>query len=149
MLWGLFIAALWSPAGKGLTSWLSFVMLNCVFFTFPCGFLGQVWCLIVSIPDICPFLLLCCFCHMYTCVVTFQLLVLLWFRNERDCLRCNYSYLFIFDSPTPRLGQATILKDKVKMVLNPPNAPSRNQEQGYVECHFFSQLASLSDLIVT
>ena len=26
----LFIAALWSPVGKGLTAWLSFVMLNCV-----------------------------------------------------------------------------------------------------------------------
>ena len=26
----LFIAALWSPAGKGLTSWLLFVMFNCV-----------------------------------------------------------------------------------------------------------------------
>ena len=25
----LFICALWSPAGKGLTSWLSFVMSNC------------------------------------------------------------------------------------------------------------------------
>ena len=24
------IAALWSPTGKGLTSWLSFVMFNCV-----------------------------------------------------------------------------------------------------------------------
>ena len=37
----LFIAALWSPAGKGLTSWLSFVKFNCVFVTFPCGILGQ------------------------------------------------------------------------------------------------------------
>ena len=27
----LFICALWSPAGKGLTSWLSFVMSNCEF----------------------------------------------------------------------------------------------------------------------
>ena len=27
MLLRLFIAALWSPAGKGLTSWLLFVML--------------------------------------------------------------------------------------------------------------------------
>ena len=27
-LWRLFIAALWSPAGKGLTSWLLFVMFN-------------------------------------------------------------------------------------------------------------------------
>ena len=26
----LFFAALWSPAGKGLTSWLLFVMFNCV-----------------------------------------------------------------------------------------------------------------------
>ena len=25
----LFIDALWPPAGKGLTSWLSFVMFNC------------------------------------------------------------------------------------------------------------------------
>ena len=55
MLWGLFIMALWSPAGKEMTSWLSFVMFNCVFVTFPCGILGQVWCLIVLIPDLCPF----------------------------------------------------------------------------------------------
>ena len=47
-----FIAALWSPAGKGLTSWPSFVMFNYVFDTFPCGILGQVWYLIVSIPDL-------------------------------------------------------------------------------------------------
>ena len=31
----LFIDALWSPAGKGLTSWLSFVMSNCEYVTFP------------------------------------------------------------------------------------------------------------------
>ena len=30
MLLHLFIAALWSPAGKGLTSWISFVVFNCV-----------------------------------------------------------------------------------------------------------------------
>ena len=30
----LFICALWSPAGKGLTSWLSFVMSNCEFVCF-------------------------------------------------------------------------------------------------------------------
>ena len=44
----LFICALWSPAGKGLTSWLSFVVSNC-----PIDILGQVWYLIVSIPDLC------------------------------------------------------------------------------------------------
>ena len=31
----LFINALWSPAGKRLTSWLSFVMSNCEVVTFP------------------------------------------------------------------------------------------------------------------
>ena len=31
----LFICALWSPAGKGLTSWLSIVVSNCEFVTFP------------------------------------------------------------------------------------------------------------------
>ena len=45
----LFIVALWSPAGKGLTSSLSFVMSNCEFVTFP-----LVSFLIVSIPDVCP-----------------------------------------------------------------------------------------------
>ena len=50
----LFICALWSPAGKGLTSWLSFVVSYCDFVTFPlvswvrCGTLY----LIVSIPDL-------------------------------------------------------------------------------------------------
>ena len=53
LAFGLFIAALWSPAGKGLTSWLLFVMFNCVFVTFPCGILGQVRYLIISIPDLC------------------------------------------------------------------------------------------------
>ena len=42
MLSRLFIAALWSPEGKGLTSWLLFVVF---------GILGQVWFLIVLIPD--------------------------------------------------------------------------------------------------
>ena len=52
----LFIDALWSPAGKGLTSWLLFVMSNCEVVTLPTfGILGKVCCLIVSIPDICPF----------------------------------------------------------------------------------------------
>ena len=31
----LFIDASWSPAGNGLTSWLSFVMSNCEVVTFP------------------------------------------------------------------------------------------------------------------
>ena len=53
MLSRLFIAALWSPAGKRMTSWLLLVMSNCDFITFPSGILGQVRYFIVSIPDLC------------------------------------------------------------------------------------------------
>ena len=52
MLSSLFIAALWPHAGKGLISWLLWVIII-VFVTFPCGILGHVWYLIVSFPDIC------------------------------------------------------------------------------------------------
>ena len=48
----LFTAASWSPAGKGLTSWLLFVWSS-DFVTFPCSILGQVWYLIVLIRDLC------------------------------------------------------------------------------------------------
>ena len=61
----LFIAALWSPAGKGLTSWLLFVVFNCVFVTFPCGILGQVWYLIVSFPGLCLLSYLSQWWHVY------------------------------------------------------------------------------------
>ena len=57
-------ATLWSPAEKGLTSWLLFVMFNCVFVTFPCGILGQMRYLIVSIPD------LCCLSYFDKCEIT-------------------------------------------------------------------------------
>ena len=53
MLSCLFIAALWSPAGKGLTSWLLLVMFIVFFVTFQCGILGQVWYMIVLFPDLC------------------------------------------------------------------------------------------------
>ena len=47
MLMRLFNSALWSPAGKELTSRLLCVMFNCVFVT------GQVVYFITSIPDLC------------------------------------------------------------------------------------------------
>ena len=54
MLSCLFIAALWSPAGKRAKLLaLLYVMFSCVFVTIPCGVLSQVWYLIVSIPDLC------------------------------------------------------------------------------------------------
>ena len=48
----LFIYALWSPAGKGLTSWVSFVV-SAVSLLLSHWYPGQVWYLIVSIPDLC------------------------------------------------------------------------------------------------
>ena len=48
----LFMCALWSPAGKGLTSWLSYVV-SAVSLSLSIGILGQVWYLIVLIPDLC------------------------------------------------------------------------------------------------
>ena len=50
MLSFLFIAALWSPAGKGLTSWHSFVMFGCVFVPSPMWYPRSV---VVLIPDLC------------------------------------------------------------------------------------------------
>ena len=64
----LFICALWSPAGKGLTSWLSFVVSTVIFCHFPIGILGQAWYLIVSIPD------LCTLTYFVVCVCFFQIL---------------------------------------------------------------------------
>ena len=49
----LIVDVLWSPTGKGLTSWLLFVVFSCVFVDFPCGILRQLWYLIVLIPDLC------------------------------------------------------------------------------------------------
>ena len=49
----LFLCALWLPAGKGLTAWLSLVVSNCEFVTFQLVSWCEVWYLIVSIPDLC------------------------------------------------------------------------------------------------
>ena len=49
----LFICALWSPAGKGLTSWLSFLVSKCDFVTFPFVSLVRCTTYFVSIPDLC------------------------------------------------------------------------------------------------
>ena len=50
----MFIDALWSPAGKGLTSWLSFVMSNYVVVTSPLVSWVRCGASFFSIPDLCP-----------------------------------------------------------------------------------------------
>ena len=49
----LFIAALWSSVGKGLTSWLLFVIYYCDFVSLPCVIMSHSWYLIALIPDLC------------------------------------------------------------------------------------------------
>ena len=48
----LFICALWSPAGEGLTSWLSFVV-SVVSLSLSHWYPGSGVVLVVSIPDLC------------------------------------------------------------------------------------------------
>ena len=49
----LFLAVLWLPTGKGLTSWLSCVMFPYVFVTSQHGVSGEVRYLLVSITVLC------------------------------------------------------------------------------------------------
>ena len=51
----LFVCAMWSPAGGGGGGWSLGFRLWCLLWVchFPIGILGQVWYLIVSIPDLC------------------------------------------------------------------------------------------------
>ena len=84
ILFCLFLAALWSPAGIGLTSWLLFVMFSCAFF----GVLGQVWCLIVSIPDLCLLL------YFYLCSIVDQwhVFTVLPVKSDSDIIFCLQNY---------------------------------------------------------
>ena len=51
---GIYTVFKGSPTWKGLISWLSCVSdVFLCFIAFPNGVLGQVYCLFVSIPDIC------------------------------------------------------------------------------------------------
>ena len=63
-------------------------IFSCVFVTIPCGVLGQVWYLIVSIPDLCllPYFVLTCTsngCNIYT--------IFLYSCNA-DTIRINYGF---------------------------------------------------------
>ena len=62
----LFICALWSPAGKGLSSWLSFVVSNREIFIFP------LVSLIESIPDLCT---------------------LTYFKSEKELDNCSFTFI--------------------------------------------------------
>ena len=91
----LFMCALWSPAGKGLTSWLSFVVSNCEFVTFPlvswvgCG--TWLYRLLIFAPLLT--LKLHCYLHMGQ-----RFLLPRWYQvswnhcQARDVLRYQWEY---------------------------------------------------------
>ena len=62
----LFICPLWSPAGKGLTSWLSFVVSS-VSLSLSHWYPGSGVVLIVSIPDLCTITYFYCDSIKYIC----------------------------------------------------------------------------------
>ena len=89
----LFICALWSPAGKGLTSWLSFVVSNCEFVTFPsvswvkCGIYLSIYLFII--PNPLPSII-----GMFACFLSFFLSIftgsLIYEHYTRECEFGNF-----------------------------------------------------------
>ena len=84
----LFICALWSPAGKGLTSWLSFVV-STVSLSLSHLILGQVWYLIVSIPD------LCTLTYFYCCLLIFFKIIFFKKKSYRNTSECQMTWIQI------------------------------------------------------
>ena len=77
MLSRMFVAALWSPERKGLVLLALVCDVYCDFVNFSFGILGQVWYLIVSIPD--P----CCLSYFYN---------VLYFLSIRTLFLCKAAY---------------------------------------------------------
>ena len=95
MLACLFFAALWSPVGKVLTSWLSCVWCFLVFVTFSCGVLGHLWYLIVSILDLCLFNYFEYFANEMYLRHTVALATILS-NAVWCCPHCRWSLLYVF-----------------------------------------------------
>ena len=91
----IFFDALWSPAGKGLTFWPSFVMSNYEFVTFAVGILGQMWCLIVSSKAV-ILLWVLCLCLMSAMLSYLFLVVNCWEMADLLVLLCTmFSCAFV------------------------------------------------------
>ena len=80
---------------------LLYVMFHCVFVTFPCDVMGQVWCLIVSIPDICLyFYFYGVKCQLYIlAIMCVALSVVVLVSLSRGTMGWYWSFLLIFFSP--------------------------------------------------
>ena len=67
---------------------LLFVMMDCVFVNFPCDILGQVWYLIVSIPDLCRL----SYFHTFTVLIIYYF----WMTNTSLFCQIFLSKVVIF-----------------------------------------------------
>ena len=85
-------------------SWLLFVMFNYVFVTFPCGILGQVWYLIVSIPDLCRLSYTLMYIYFVGLALTDFLVCLIhliitvdnYILGKNKCITCHNCNLLLF-----------------------------------------------------
>ena len=104
MLLHLFIAALWLPARKGLTSLALVGDVYYIFVTFPCGILGQVWYFIYRFLIFASFLtlsysvscyLIVRFIHSTSlyCLPAFQVI------HQKETLKINKMLCFKADMP--------------------------------------------------
>ena len=100
MLYCLFLAALWSPAGKFLTSLLSCVLIFLAFCHFSIWCLGQVWYLIVLTTDLC----LPLYCHKVIIKIYFMMRIwchkvpytLGWYTNSLTMKRLTYQLRSVY-----------------------------------------------------
>ena len=94
MLSRLFIATLWSPAGKGLTSWLLFVMFSCVFlwilFCYLCFMSVVLSCLFIAAlwSPAEKANLLALVCNIFLCFLHFPM----WCPGSGEILDCIDSW---------------------------------------------------------
>ena len=116
MLACLFIAALWSPEGKGPLVLVCDV--HCDFVTFPFGILGHVWYLIVSIPDPC--------CLSYFALLSLSswcLVIVVWLFLAVP-YACLQFVIMVFPDHTHLLffkftnKQSTIVLQKLRLMQN-------------------------------
>ena len=110
----LFICALWSPAGKGLTSWLSFMVSNCEFVTFPlvswvgCG--TWLYRLLIFAPLLTLIKAQKYSCHLYVILATD-------FKIWADWIANSYCWRSFIDINTLRMRAAKPLA-RLRICLN-------------------------------
>ena len=68
----LFINALWSPAGKGLTSWLSFLVFDCEVVTFPLVSCVRCGACLLLLPLWESVIVLCIFVRYFMSILVLQ-----------------------------------------------------------------------------